>query len=49
MLSIHKSVIDQGLVPQEKFVNGSWINAIDPTPGEVAQLVEWGIDPDLIN
>jgi magnesium transporter len=49
MLSIHKSVIDKGLVPQEKFVNGSWINAIDPTPGEVAQLVEWGIDPDLIN
>lgn len=49
MLNIYKTVPDQGLVQQEKFVNGAWIHAIDPTPEEIAQLVEWDIHPDLIN
>ncbi len=49
MLNVYKSTTDQGLIEQEKFVNGSWIKAIDPTPEEVQQLVEWGIHPDLIN
>jgi magnesium transporter len=49
MLSIYKSITNQGLMPQEKFVNGSWIHAIDPTADEIAKLIEWGIDPDLIN
>lgn len=49
MLNIYKTIPDQGLVPQEKFTNGAWIHAIDPTPEESAQLVEWGIHPDLIN
>ncbi|MBI4731509.1 MAG: magnesium transporter CorA family protein [Chloroflexi bacterium] len=49
MLNVYKTTSDHGLVEQEKFVNGSWIKAIDPTPDEVAQLVEWGVHPDLIN
>ena len=49
MLKVYKSIIDQGLVLQEKFVNGSWIRSIDPSADEIKQLVEWGIDPDLIN
>ena len=49
MLNIYKTTSKQGLVEQERFVNGSWISAIDPTVDEIAQLVEWGIDPDLIN
>lgn len=49
MLNIYKSIIKEGLVRQEKFVNGSWINVVDPTPDEINQLVEWGVDPDLIN
>ncbi|MEO0250086.1 MAG: magnesium transporter CorA family protein, partial [candidate division WOR-3 bacterium] len=32
-----------------EFVNGSWVKVIDPTPEEVKQLMEWGINPDLIN
>jgi magnesium transporter len=49
MLKVYKSIKDQGLVLQEKFVNGSWIHAVDPTPEEIRQLTEWGIDPDLVN
>jgi len=49
MLNVFKSIIDEGLVQQEKFVNGSWINVVNPTAEETKQLVEWGLDPDLIN
>lgn len=49
MLNIYKTITEQGMVPQEKFVNGSWIKAIDPTADEIAQLVEWGIPLELIN
>ena len=49
MLNIFKSTPEHGLVEQDKFVNGSWIKAIDPTPDEIQKLVELGIHPDLIN
>lgn len=49
MLKIFKTTTDRGLLEQEKFVNGSWINCVDPSSAEIAQLVEWGIHPDLIN
>jgi len=49
MLSIYKTIAEEGLVKQDKFVNGSWIHVVDPAPDEIAQLVEWGILPDLIN
>ncbi|MEW6092865.1 MAG: magnesium transporter CorA family protein [Chloroflexota bacterium] len=49
MLNVYKTTSDQGMVEQEKFINGSWIKAIDPTADEIARLVEWGIHPDLIN
>lgn len=49
MLKVYKSVTDKGLVEQEKFVNGSWINVIDPTAAEMTLLVEWGVNPELIN
>ncbi len=49
MLNIYKTTIDQGMVENNHLVNGSWVKAIDPNPGEIAQLVEWGIPSDLIN
>jgi magnesium transporter len=49
MLNVYKTTTDQGLVELDKFVNGAWIKAINPTKEEIAQLVEWGIHPDLIN
>jgi magnesium transporter len=30
-------------------VNGAWVKAIDPTPEEIEQLVNWGVDVDYIN
>ncbi len=49
MLNIYKSIPEEGLVPQEKPVNGSWIHVVDPTPEEIAQLLDWEILPDLIH
>jgi magnesium transporter len=49
MLNLYKTTTGAGLVEQDKFVNGMWIKAIDPTPDEIAQLEQWGIHPDLIN
>lgn len=48
MLSIYKTT-DKGMVEQDKFVNGSWIKAVDPSPDEIKQLAEWGIQPELVN
>lgn len=48
MLAIYKN-IEQGLQRFENVVNGGWIHVIDPTPDEIAQLEEWGIETDLIN
>ena len=49
MLTIYKTSTDHGMQVLDKFTNGAWINVVDPTPQETAQLVEWGIHPDLIN
>lgn len=49
MLKVYKSIINDGVIEQEKFVNGAWIHAVDPTAEEIARLIEWGVDPDLIN
>ncbi|MCS7011320.1 MAG: magnesium transporter CorA family protein [Anaerolineales bacterium] len=49
MLKIYKTIAEEGLVEQEDFVNGCWIQAVDPTPDEVARLVEWGVLPELIH
>lgn len=48
MLAIYKST-EQGLQRFDDVVNGGWINAVDPTPEEIAQLKAWGIEADLIN
>jgi len=47
VLTIFKNT-EQGLQTIEKLANGCWVNAIDPTPGEIAMLVEWGVDVDLV-
>jgi magnesium transporter len=48
MLTIYKTT-EQGLEQLESMANGAWIKAIDPTPEEIQQLVNWGIDTDYIN
>src|SRR5215208_86367 len=48
MLTIYKTT-EQGLEQLENMANGTWIKAIDPTPEEIGQLVNWGIDVDYIN
>ena len=47
MLTIFKTT-PEGLQTLENTTNGCWIKAIDPTPEEINQLVDWGIEPDLI-
>ncbi len=48
MLTIYKTT-EQGLEQLESMANGAWVKAIDPTPQEIQQLVDWGIDADYIN
>jgi magnesium transporter len=48
MLTIYKTT-EQGLEQLESMANGTWVKAIDPTPEEIQQLVNWGIDVDYIN
>jgi magnesium transporter len=48
MLTIYKTT-EQGLEQLESIANGAWVKAIDPTPKEIQQLVDWGIDADYIN
>lgn len=48
MLSIYKTT-EQGLEQLETMANGTWVKAIDPTPDEIQQLVNWGVDVDYIN
>ena len=47
MLTIYKTT-PEGLQTLESTTNGCWIKAIDPTPEEITQLVDWGIEPELI-
>jgi magnesium transporter len=48
MLTIYKTT-EQGLEQLESIANGTWVKAIDPTPEETQQLVNWGIDVEYIN
>ena len=48
MLTIYKTT-EQGLEQLESMANGVWVKAVDPTPEEIQQLVNWGIDTDYIN
>jgi magnesium transporter len=48
MLTIYKTT-EQGLEQFDSMVNGAWLKVIDPTPEEIQQLVDWGIEPDYIN
>lgn len=47
MLTFIKST-EQGLQRLESFVNGCWVNVIDPTPEEINQLEEWGVYPEYV-
>jgi magnesium transporter len=48
MLTIYKTT-EQGLEQLDTMANGTWVKAIDPTPDEIEQLVNWGVDIDYIN
>lgn len=48
MLTIYKTT-ERGIEQLDTLVNGSWVKAIDPTPEEIEQLVNWGVDIDYIN
>jgi magnesium transporter len=48
MLHIYKNT-EQGLEKLEMMANGAWVNVVDPTPGEMEKLVNWGMDMDYIN
>jgi magnesium transporter len=48
MLTIYKTT-EHGLEQLDTMVNGAWVKAIDPTPEEIEQLVNWGVDIDYIN
>jgi len=47
MLTIYKTT-PEGLQTLESPTNGCWIKATDPTTEEIAQLTNWGIEPELI-
>jgi len=47
MLTIYRTT-PEGLQTLENPANGCWIKATNPTPEEITQLVDWGIEPDLI-
>lgn len=47
MITIHKTT-DQGLECVPEIVKNCWINVIDPTPEEIAQLQELGMPPEFI-
>src|SRR5678815_5310939 len=48
MLTIYKTT-EQGLEQLDSMANGTWVKAGAPTPEEIQQLVDWGIDADYIN
>jgi magnesium transporter len=48
MLHIYKTT-ETGLEKLETMVNGTWVNAIDPTPEEIEKLINWGVEADYIN
>src|ERR671922_833867 len=48
MLTIYKTT-ERGLEQLESMANGVWVKAVEPTPEEIQQLVNWGIDVEYIN
>lgn len=49
MIKIYRSATDHQLEVLEKPTSGCWVRVIDPTPEEIAQIIEWGVHPDLVN
>ncbi len=47
MITIYKSTA-YGLEQLDELENGSWISVIDPTPKEIDQIVDLGIEQDFI-
>jgi len=48
MINIYKTT-EQGIERLDSIVNGTWVNAIDPTPDEMQKLLEWGVEVDFVN
>ena len=48
MLTIYKTT-EHGLDQLESMSNGVWVKVVEPTPEEIQQLVDWGIEADYIN
>ncbi|MCQ3937530.1 MAG: magnesium transporter CorA family protein [Chloroflexi bacterium] len=48
MLCIYKTT-ENGLETLDMIANGAWVNAVDPTPGEIEKLINWGMEMDYIN
>ncbi len=47
MLIVYKTT-EEGLTRLEEATNGCWVNVIDPTPEDMAQLKEWGLALELV-
>lgn len=48
MLTIYKTT-EGGIEELKSMENGAWIKAVDPTPDEIQQLVQWGVDVEYIH
>lgn len=48
MLTIYKTT-EGGIEELRSMENGTWVKAVDPTPEEIQQLVDWGVDVDYIH
>src|ERR1043165_1269896 len=48
VLTIYKTT-EQGLEQLDTLANGVWAKSVDPTTEEIQQLIEWGVDADIIN
>lgn len=48
MLTIFRKTASDVMQLEEKLSNGCWVNVIDPTPEEIAQLEAWEIPADMI-
>ncbi len=47
MITIYKST-DAGLITVETSEDGAWVNAVSPSPDEIAQLEQWGISREFV-
>lgn len=48
MLTIYRKTASDAMQVEEKLSNGCWVNVIDPTADEIAQLEAWEIPADMI-